>query len=298
MSERTAASAALACLAALAAGAAAAAEPLDPAAPADQVAINRKLHCSLEDGQPAVYTWRGRAWSRVPGERDRLLFRIEGMNVRQCVGARDPKRGVGYRLVSRELMLYQDPKTGKALREWKNPWSGETVKVVHVSNDPVNQPPSFGRDKAGKPTPSRLLTLGDSYFLSLEIPLFYTNPLGGDYQQHVGGTYHATEIFHFSGSLADLLDRSRPVAYPNIAWVRIAQWLPWMEMGDRAGLMYVSAAGKKLERFSQLSRTLRAEIARNYPAYRKPPSGADRRPNVTSWTYFKQLMERDRAGGR
>ena len=269
----------------------AAAEPLDPDTPSGYVAVNRKLHCSRVDRQAVVYTWSGRAWSRVPGERDRPLFQVEGMNVRQCVAVRDPKRGIGYRLVSRELMLYKHPKTGEVLREWENPWSGKTVQVVHVSNDPVNQRPSFGRDDSGKPVASRLVRAGDSYFLSLEIPLFYTNPLGGDYQPYVGGTYHATEIFNFSGPLADLLDSEKPVAYPNIAWVRIAQWLPWMEMGGRAGLMYVNAVGHKLRDFSQLSETMRAEIARHYPSYRKPPPGNDTRANVTSWIFFKQLRE-------
>ena len=32
-----------------------------------------------------------------------------------------------------------------------------------------------------------LTTHGENFFLSLEIPLFYTNPLGGEYQDYVGG---------------------------------------------------------------------------------------------------------------
>ena len=43
--------------------------------PEGYVQANRKIHCSLEDNEPIVFTWAGNAYSRVAGERDRLLFR-------------------------------------------------------------------------------------------------------------------------------------------------------------------------------------------------------------------------------
>ena len=45
----------------------------------------RKIHCSLRDNEPVTYVWKGRAYARVPGVRDRMLFQVLGMNVRQCV---------------------------------------------------------------------------------------------------------------------------------------------------------------------------------------------------------------------
>ena len=72
-------------------------------------------------------------------------FRVVGMNVRQCVTLDDPEKGEGYRMVSREIMLYLDPQSGEILRDWENPWTGEMVKVLHVANDPVNGRPAFPR---------------------------------------------------------------------------------------------------------------------------------------------------------
>ena len=76
----------------------------------------RRVQCSLADEEPAVYGWHGRTYSRVPGEPDRLLFKVTGMNIRQCVTVNDPERGEGFRMVSREILLYLDPKTGDLLR--------------------------------------------------------------------------------------------------------------------------------------------------------------------------------------
>ena len=62
----------------------------------------RKMQCSTVDGEPSLYWFHGEALSRVPGERDRKLFNVEGMNIRSCATVTDPKRGTGWRLVSRD----------------------------------------------------------------------------------------------------------------------------------------------------------------------------------------------------
>jgi hypothetical protein len=227
----------------------------------------------------------------VPGERDKNVFNLNGMNIRQCVKVEDEVRGTGYRMVSREIMLYLDPETNEVLRTFDNPWTGEKNEVIHVANDPVNGRPSFGRDAEGNPSVRPLKEINGTWLMSFEAPLFYTNPLAGDYQKYVGGTYHATEIFDFNGELEELLDPDQDVAYPVVAWVRIAKWLPWMEMGDRTGVLYFNAMGKKLENFDQLPEIMKKEIAANYPEYTAPPPVDDARPNETSWTYMKKIID-------
>ncbi|MCY4153937.1 MAG: DUF1838 family protein [Gammaproteobacteria bacterium] len=255
------------------------------------IQAQRKIHCSLKDNDPVTYMWQGKGYARVPGERDKLLFRVLGMNVRQCVTANDPEKGEGYRLVSREIMLYLHPQTGEILREWDNPWTGETLEVLHVANDPVNQPPSFSVGRDGKQRRFEPMMIGDTAFLAYEIPLFYTNPLGGDYQAYVGNRYHATEIFDFTADINDIADLSKDTAKVNVAWVRMAPWLPWMKMGSRAGLTYFNAVGAKLNSWDDLPALMKDEIKANYPDYTSPPPGDDARPNETSWTYFKKIKD-------
>jgi len=267
------------------------ADTIDASTADGSVQVNRKIQCSLNDLEPVVYTWAGRAYSRVPGERDKHIFNLEGMNIRQCVTVTDAQRGTGFRVISREIMLYLDPQTNEVLRTFKNPWTGSDNEVIHVSNDPVNGRPNFGRDKDGNPAVRPLRQINGTWYMSFEAPLFYPNPLAGNYQKYVGGTYHATEIFDFNGDLAELLDASQPISYPIVSWVRIAKWLPWMEMGDRAGLLYFNATGKKLQSFEQLPDVMKREIAANYPAYRTPPPADDDRPNETSWTYMKKIID-------
>ena len=264
---------------------------LDLNSPEGYIAANRKIQCSQEDGQSVFYSWEGRAWSRVAGERDRLLFAVEGMSVRQCVRLEDPALGTGYRLISREIMLYKDPRSGEVLRKWDNPWTGKTVDVIHVANDPVNSRPTFGRRKDGGVNQLNPVIRSDTFFLSFEIPLFYRNPLAGEYQEYVGNDYHSAEIFNFIGRMSQLTDPKVPSIDVEVSWVRMAPWLPWMLMGSRPGMMYFNAVGTKLSEYEDLSETMKQEIDTFYRHYRNPPPADDTRPNETSWTHFKKIID-------
>lgn len=268
---------------------------LDPTRPEDALTAARKFLCSTRDGEPMVYQWTGKAYSRVPGERDRHLFNLEGMSVRACVSVTDPQRGTGYRLVTRELMLYLDPKTGETLRTWTNPWSGQGVEVLHVANDPVNQRPAFPKAADGTPYAFPARIDEDKVLWSVEVPLLYPNPLAGEYQDAVGNQYHAIEIFDFVADKTRVLDPKSRTADASIAWVRIAPWLPWMNMGARPGQMVFNALGHEVSGVDALPAVLRREIAERYPAYATPPPGDDARPNATSWTEYKKWIEAKRA---
>ncbi|QFU77808.1 DUF1838 domain-containing protein [Halioglobus maricola] len=260
------------------------------------IAVNRKIQCSMIDNVETTYVWHGQGFSRRTGERDKLLFKLLGMNVRQCVTVKNDKGEEGYRLVSREIMLYLDPKSGELMDSWENPWTGETLDVIHVANDPVNQRPSFGYGRDGKVAKLPIRKVGDYWQMNAEIPLFYHNVLGGDYQKYVGGTYHATEIFDFYGMYDELVSDDNTHVNPGVAWVRISSWLPWMEMNGREGGLYFNAQGAKLESWNDLPKLMKDQIAKNYPEYTNAPAGDDKRPNETSWTYFKKIFDERNEG--
>ncbi len=269
------------------------ADSLDPNDPDDALTIGRKIGCSTVDGEPITYWWHGNAYSRRQGEKDRLLFKVEGMNVRACSTVEDEQRGKGYKLVSREILLYKDPQTGEVLSTWDNPWTGETVDVLHVANDPVNfSSYTIGRD--GRPATWTGDILGHRWWSTTTFPLWYPNPLGGEYQKEIGGTYHATEMFNFMGDVESLLDPETTTADVQVGWARMSDWLPWMMMNGREGVIYMHTAGRKLDSFDQISDTMKAEIEQHYPEYTAPPPLDDPRRNETSWIYYQKIRDGDR----
>ncbi len=64
---------------------------LDLTNPDQAMKAQQKIQCSLTDGKPALFWWKGKVFSRVPGERDRHLFNVDGMNLRACKSLNDPQ---------------------------------------------------------------------------------------------------------------------------------------------------------------------------------------------------------------
>jgi hypothetical protein len=265
----------------------ASAAQLDLATAQENLVAMRKIQCTLKDGEPVTWYWNGFAYSRVPGEPDRQLFAVEGMNIRRCGPLGEAKDG-SFKMTTREVLVFKDPKTGEVLRSWDNPWTGKQVKVVHISNDPVNQRIA-AVDRAGRPFRLALTVIGNQWWSTSTVPLLYKNPLGGDYQEFVGGKYHVTEMFNFFGDVDELANPRRASVPVRIGWERLSGWLPWMEMGDRVGLVYFHTSGRKLDRFEDMPESFRTEVKLNYPAYAEPPPLDDERPNETSWSYFRKV---------
>ncbi|MEO0574799.1 MAG: DUF1838 family protein [Pseudomonadota bacterium] len=261
---------------------------------ADAFQAAQKSTCGTTETQRTRYgIFEGRTYSRVPGEKDRLLFNVLGINVRHCGLITDDVRGRGFRSVSREIMVYMDPDSGEVIDTWLNPWTGKTIDVMHVANDPVNmRAPRFENDEDGAPSLTRNYRLyGDTLVSSAEIPLFYPNPLGGDYQPYVGGTYHAMEIFNSFYDAEKMLDTNvASIGDSKLAWSRVAQWLPWLEMGNRAGLMVFNATGFSTFDKDKIPTRLVEIMNERYPEYWTPPPVNDARANETSWTVFKKKL--------
>jgi hypothetical protein len=103
------------------------------------------------------------------------------------------------------------------------------------------------------------------------------------------------EIFDFAMLADEMLDTKYPTAYPTISWVRISDWMPWMKMRGRQGQMVFNAMGAKLKKYDDLPKVIKDEIALNHPEYTAPPPGDDPRPNETTWTVFKKMIDAERA---
>ncbi|MGI8934254.1 MAG: DUF1838 family protein [Phormidesmis sp.] len=189
------------------------------------------------------------------------------------------------------MMIYLDPETNEILETWNNPWTDQTNTVLTVANDPVNTSPMWA-DTTGANLDFQTFGNTNTVFLTATIPLFYPNPLGGEYQSYVGGQYHAMEMFNFVANRAELITLpDRDLEEVAVSWSRISPWLPWMEMGDRPGELVFHAASTRLSDWQQLPEPLKSQIAENYALYQDPPPLGDDRPNQTTWTNFLESLQ-------
>lgn len=261
--------------------------------PEDVLRVYRKMACgSTADGHVEYGVWKGKVFSRVPWELDRHLFDVVGMNVRQCPLVEDPVRGTGYRMVSREIMVYLKPGTNEILESWHNPFNGRDVKVVHVANDPVNAGARFPYSKDRRPLRFEAEVLGDIFVRRMDLPLYYKNPLGGNYQREIGGASQAIEIYiHFVNRAELLNDSPAPLTSMHLSWQRVSQWFEWMQMGNWPGYMISSVVGWRVQKYEELPQVIKEFLNRKeYALFKAPPPADDKRPSMGTEDRYKLMF--------
>lgn len=270
---------------------------LDPTDPIDNLTIEMALGCNSTDiDNPQFYFWSGAVYGRRSGEKDLHLFNVQGVNPRACRFHYDESRGGrGYQAAARELMLYLDPVTNNVLDTWSNPYTGETVDVIQMVNDPASMSaPKFPLKEDGNPAPFRLnwRDMGTHLVADRVRPFFRDDPMGGDYQDYVGGKYQVLEMSGFFVAKRDVQAYKEGNMIPYVAsWTRISPWLPWMKMGGREGMIVLSSQGRSTRSFDDLPEPLKSAIQNDFPLMRATPSFDDKRPFVTSWDSMKEVID-------
>lgn len=163
---------------------------------------------------------------------------------------------------------------------------GLTVQlpVVHVANSPVQQ-------KLPNVNYPILRTYPFSV-LSLDIPLFYPNPLAkSEYAPYAPqAMYQAGEFFKFNFATRDLAHKATSLP-TSFTWNRLSQWLPWMKMGDRPGQLVFTGQGSKIGSPDELNYLLYNTIKNRSPLYMRAPKCVLNTTDMTSWKYFAKYFQ-------
>eukprot|EP00741_Cyanophora_paradoxa_P008308 tig00001292_g8037.t1 len=241
-----------------------------------------RIRGSLNPKDEKVYYFRGTCSSLKEGEPSRLLFKIEGYNI-----ARFVKIDGGYRMLTREILLFRDPVKDETLDEWTNPWTGERTRVLFIANDPVNI--DFLEQGQHGPFALPHMVIDSHLHLSATIFLHYPSPLTrAQYpRESQSDIYQAGELFNFIVKKEHLAAPTDSVS-AQISWSRISPFMPWMMCGSMAGQLVFHCSGAKLEGgYAGLPARLRAEVSRGFPHFQTAPTEYVT-PNETSWTYFRR----------
>ncbi|MBR2648809.1 MAG: DUF1838 family protein [Sediminibacterium sp.] len=244
-----------------------------------------KMRASLNPKDEVVFYAKGAIYAYDPDKPWKHVFNFEMYNiarVEKLVG------DSGWKLITREMLVYQDPKTNEILKTWKNPWTGEEVEVVHVWNDPVNQTFKYGTFKV----PFERLG-NDRINLYNDVPLSYPSPLKkAEWPENTrSDVYQGAELFNFFMSEADLQNPKTDNATVDISWTRFSDFLPWMKMAARPGNLLYQSRGYKLKNgWKDLPKTIQDFVLANFPEYQHAPETYVS-PNMTSWKYYKKIME-------
>jgi hypothetical protein len=264
------------------------AQSLDLSKSEDLLTAYVKVRGSLDSAQETVVYDEGIIYAVLPNQPIKALFKFQMYNI-----ARFVKTDSGYNLITREMLAYEDLKTGQILNKWYNPYTKDSVEVFHVWNDPVNSKNTAKNFSL----PFTRLANGRICF-HIDVPLFYPSPLKkAEWPANSrSDMYQAAELFQFFASEKDIQNKKLKSVPFDIAWNRFSDFLPWMKMGDSPGHLMYSSRGSKLKNgWADLPKNIKDFVLATAPEYQHAPT-MYQSPNMTSWKWFKKIME-GRKGG-
>jgi hypothetical protein len=258
-------------------------QKLDLSKSEDLLTAYVKVRGSLDPKEETVVYDEGVIYAVIPNQPIKALFKFQMYNI-----ARFEKNDSGYTLITREMLAYEDLKTGAILSKWYNPFIKDSVEVLHVWNDPVNS-----RNTAKDFSIPMMKLANDRLCFYIDVPLYYPSPLKkADWPQNSrSDMYQAAELFQFFVSEKDIQNTKKKSVPFDIAWNRFSDFLPWMKMADAPGYLMYSSRGSKLKGgWNDLPQNIKDFVLKTAPEYQHAPDKFIA-PNMTSWKYFKKVME-------
>ena len=235
---------------------------------------------------------KGKAYGVRDNEKVRPLFGVEGFSFTRT---RRLPNGDWRRLL-REIIFYRDLETGQILRNWRNFYTNEEVRVVPIANDPFNftisdtiqPPPSYGglqtEKRAAKPF---LLDWSEgpdgTLICNTGIDMIYPNALQPAKwpRESAGPMNRVSEHFIYTIKRKDA-ENPRLSNLPLVgSWSRITPWLPWMLMGQAPGHVSYFTHFATLQSVAQLPADLVAAARAVNPLYLSAPM-EDYGPSLSS----------------
>ena len=243
-----------------------------------------RLQSDIDFGKQKFFWFKGYVMGNRPSQKIEDLFGAQGFGVIRLIERPD---GVIERLC-REIILYTDLRSGEVMDEWHNPFIDETVRVVHVGNDPFNYtieeyfpaPPEFGglnEEEAPTRIPFVLpwFQHGDWLEMEMHIHLAYPNALQPDKwpRESAGPIAQVSEMFAHHVKAEDMQNPDITSLDYRGVWNRVTPWLPWMLMGQQPGhCQYAAFMGTCDHPGDVLSRSAVDYAEKNYAKYFEAPT--------------------------
>ena len=253
--------------------------------------------------------WNRDAWARIQADMDSSKQRIchcsgtilavrPGEAVKPFLGFQTflatrllPLPDGNIRRVNKEVIIYTNltrhGQPGEIIDSWQNPFTDETVRVVHAINDPFNYtisetlilaPEDFAGDRSKLPKIPLIFPWqdldGETLVLATDMHLNYPNPLQPDKwpRESAGPKAQVSEMMRYFVKRADL-ENPALTAVPFVGtWQRITPWLPWMLMGQAPGHCMYTSTTTAFDSVERLPRHVREYAEKNCPHMLSAPT--------------------------
>lgn len=244
-----------------------------------------KVRCSL-DSRTNYFEATGSMYAQPLDSGEPVhLFDFLGVDISSCIKDESTSR---WTLVSRKITLYLDAQTGEILRKWQNPWSGETLNVMHRTYD--YQEFEIPQKLSANIAPE-ISSVSLDFNLKLPNPLA-KNPKFADYSpEEYLRSSDAYKFIFPTKMLADGAVNPSDNRSVALSYYRMGPWEPWMKMKGKPGFLVLNYTGSKTDVFEELHPIIKELIEHRLPLFREAPTCRLQRSIATSWSRFEEIFD-------
>jgi hypothetical protein len=230
-----------------------------------------------KDGGRAVYFVTGDIWARRAGSVAEKLFTVEACTFNRLTRTVDGN----LEHVSSELGSFKDVKTGKYLREWKNPYNNEICEAPLIGRDgmvgrvvltPTGIPEGLSSGVRGDFLLGAPSIQNGTMWLTDDTAVLIPRPVPGKPGEPVEQRMVSTSgLTTFCARESDVRDARREFVPVTLSFVEVSEWWPWMKMGSLEGFMTWRLYGSKLRGPGELPPEFDAFVAGRKPGWLDSP---------------------------
>jgi hypothetical protein len=217
-----------------------------------------------------VVSWVAARYYGIVGADMQPLF-----DVRSAVFARyRGLAGGGYEAINAEIAWFIDPATGRALRQWRNPYTGRDVAVPGGGYAPsrvVIRPDlgfALGKSVPGLEFAHEVLPFeirgDDLYITERARTAMRFAPDAKPFRYSESNTFHA--------KLSAIRANGAKQVTSDVSFTNVCSWRPWMEMGEREGHLMATGIGQQGASMASIPAEWMAATAQFKPEVLRDPA--------------------------
>ena len=239
----------------------------------DVAVLYKKLRYRADDG--VLFWWLdGTKFGQV-GADIKPLF---GMKVGTIARVRNQPDGT-FTVTTLEVVFYTDLASGAFLREWRNPYTNQTIPVSHAPLGPTTM--RHGKD--GMPIRNtmlggnRIAARTDVHPLVIkgdDVWLAHDSTASVERDGGASPPFLVNDWSTYLGKLSDLRDQAKPVGEATVYLQEATGWARWMQMDGQPGNQVARAIGRKVVRFEDMPADWRKLLTEIDPHIARDPIAA------------------------
>jgi hypothetical protein len=153
-----------------------------------------------------------------------------------------------------EIAYLTDLESGERLETFKNPYTGEVLRDIPISRfgpRPIRVGPSAA-ERLPVPGVDRVVVQRFLPFRIVHDKVWLVEEIQARFVPDEGPPLRTTSVTNYGAKISEVLDPTLKTVGTEVSYTDTVNWMPWLNMGDRPGVVMGNATGRTVPSIDDL----------------------------------------------